>query len=97
MNRFTNSACAIIMIVLGGGLAMPDVLVRDVEEKVLSKLKSRAKKNGRSLQNELLQIFASLTDGDSVSDEETADKIRNALRGGKHSDSAKLLREDRRR
>lgn len=76
---------------------MPDVLVRDVDEKVLSKLKSRAKKNGRSLQNELLQVFASLTEGDELSDEKTADKIRNALRGGTFSDSAQLLREDRRR
>lgn len=76
---------------------MPDVLVRDVEERVLSKLKSRARKNGRSLQSELLQVFTALTESDSLSDEKTADKIRNALRGRKHSDSAELLREDRRR
>ena len=75
---------------------MPDVLVRDVEEKVLSKLKSRAKKNGRSLQNELLQVFASLTESNGLSDEKTAEKIKNALRGRKHSDSAALIREDRR-
>ncbi|MGD9561981.1 MAG: Arc family DNA-binding protein [Pyrinomonadaceae bacterium] len=85
------------MIASGGGLAMPDVLVRDVEERVLSKLKSRARKNGRSLQSELLQVFTALTESDSLSDEKTADKIRNALRGRKHSDSAELLREDRRR
>lgn len=76
---------------------MPDVLVRDVDQKVLLKLKSRAKKNGRSLQSELLQVFASLTENDGLSDEKTADKIRNSLRGREHSDSAELLREDRRR
>ncbi len=76
---------------------MPDVLVRDVDQKVLLKLKSRAKKNGRSLQSELLQVFASLSENDGLSDEKTADKIRNSLRGREHSDSAELLREDRRR
>lgn len=78
-------------------MVMPDVLVRDVEEKILFKLKSRAKKNGRSLQNELLQVFSSLTESDSLSDEKTAEKIKNGLRGGTHTDSVKLLREDRRR
>jgi plasmid stability protein len=76
---------------------MPDVLVRDVDEKVLSKLKTRANKNGRSLQNELLQVFKAITEDDALSDERTADKIKNALRGGSFSDSAILLREDRRR
>ena len=76
---------------------MPDVLVRGVEEKVLLKLKSRAKTNGRSLQNELLQVFASLTESDGLSDEQTAEKIKNSLRGGSFIDSAQLLREDRRR
>ncbi len=76
---------------------MPDVLVRDVDQKVLLKLKSRAKRNGRSLQNELLQVFASVTDGDGLSDAKRAERIRNSLRGIKHSDSVELLREDRRR
>jgi len=76
---------------------MPDVLVRDVDEKVLGKLKARASKNGRSLQNELLQLFNTITENDGLSDERTADKIKNALRGRSFSDSAALLREDRRR
>lgn len=76
---------------------MPDVLVRDVDEKVLGKLKAQASRNGRSLQNELLQVFKSVTESDGLSDEKTADKIKNALRGRSFSDSAALLREDRRR
>lgn len=76
---------------------MPDVLVRDVDEKVLSKLKARASRNGRSLQNEVVQIFRSVTEDNALSDERTADKIKDALRGGTFSDSATLLREDRRR
>lgn len=76
---------------------MPDVLVRDVEDGILTKLKDRAKENGRSLQNELIQVFRSLVESDALSSDETAAKIRNSLRGRVHSDSAELLREDRQR
>lgn len=76
---------------------MADVLVRNVDEKLLSKLKKRAGKNERSLQNELLHIFKTIAEDDSTSDERTADRIKNALRGNVYSDSAGLLREDRRR
>ncbi len=76
---------------------MPDVLVRDVDEKVLSKLKERAVRNGRSLQGELLQVLKSTTEDEAISDEKTADKIKKGLRGRSFSDSAALLREDRRR
>lgn len=76
---------------------MPDVLIRDVEDKLLSKLKSRAKRNGRSLQSELMVVFASLAESDGLSDEKTAEKIKNSLRSGTHTDSVQLLREDRRR
>jgi plasmid stability protein len=78
---------------------MSDVLVRDVEKEILIKLKARAKKNGRSLQNELIQIFRSVVDNETkkLSDKETAAKIRKSLQGRTFSDSAELLREDRRR
>lgn len=76
---------------------MADILVRGVDDKVLARLKSRAKTNGRSLQNELLQVFRTIVENDGLSDERTANKIKNALRGRKFPDSAILLREDRRR
>lgn len=77
---------------------MPDVLVRDIEENVLARLKDRAKQNGRSLQKELKLLFQSLAaQSDYLSDEETALKIKDALRGREFSDSAVLLREDRNR
>jgi plasmid stability protein len=77
---------------------MPDVLVRNVDAKVLAKLKERAARNGRSLQKELLLAFDELTrGGGSSSDERTAAKIKNSLRGRTHSDSVLLLREDRQR
>ena len=76
---------------------MPDILVRDVEEGVLMRLKKRAKENGRSLQNELAQVFRSLAEDEALSDEVTATKIKKSLRGRVFSDSAASLREDRSR
>jgi antitoxin FitA len=78
---------------------MPDVLVRNVENEILVKLKTRAKRNGRSLQNELIQIFLSVAENETkvLSDKETAAKIKKMLRGRAFSDSARVLREDRQR
>jgi len=76
---------------------MPDVLVRNVEDRILIRLKKRAKDNGRSLQNELTQIFRSLAEDEDLSDLETAAKIKKSLRGRVFSDSAASLREDRSR
>ncbi len=77
---------------------MPDVLVRNVEDDLLQDLKERAKSNGRSLQKELKLLFRSFVEEtETLSSDETAAKIRNALRGREHSDSAELLRADRNR
>jgi plasmid stability protein len=76
---------------------MPDVLVRNIDETILLKLKDRAERNGRSLQNELVQVFRSLAEDIPVSDETTAARIKKSLRGRTFSDSAVLIREDRAR
>ncbi len=76
---------------------MPNVLVRDVEETVLEKLKEQAKRNGRSLQSEVLSILNLFAERDGMSDEQTAATIKKSLRGRTFLDSAALLREDRRR
>ena len=73
---------------------MPDVLVREVDETVLEKLKDPAKRNGRSLQSEVLAILNNFVAHAPLSDEETAAQIKDALRGRVCSDSASLLRED---
>ncbi len=77
---------------------MPDVLVRNVEDRVLEKLKRRARANGRSLQGELIEVLKSLA-GEPASDEELAHRIKRSLRGRsrRFTDSAVLLREDRAR
>lgn len=76
---------------------MPDVLVKNVDERILEKLRDRARENGRSLQNELIQMFRIFVESDDLSDEERASQIKESLRGRKFSDSAVLLREDRNR
>ncbi len=76
---------------------MPDVLVRNIDDTILLKLKDRAERNGRSLQNELVQAFRLFAEDSTVSDEATAARIKKALRGRSYSDSAVLVREDRAR
>lgn len=76
---------------------MPNVLVRDIDAGILQKLKELAAANGRSLQNELQLILRSLAESDFLSDEETAIKIKDSLRGRVFSDSVDSLREDRNR
>jgi hypothetical protein len=88
---------AIIMIAFIGGKLMPGILVREVEIEILEKLKQRAKRNGRSLQNEVHSIIVEFVESNPLSDEETASVIKSSLRGREFSDSAVLLREDRSR
>lgn len=76
---------------------MPNVLVRDVDETLLAQLKDQAQRNGRSLQSEVLAILTNFVSSPPLSDEETAARIKDALRGRMYSDSAAQLREDRAR
>lgn len=76
---------------------MPDVLVRDVDEKVLEKLKNKAVRSGCSLQREVQIILNEAINSEPLTDAEVARKIKDSLRGREHSDSAQLLREDRNR
>jgi hypothetical protein len=76
---------------------MSEVLVRDLSPATIQKLKKRARRHGRSLQAELKSILEGAA---PLSMEEfwiVADGIRNSLKGRRHSDSVKLLREDRNR
>ena len=77
---------------------MPDLLIRDVDEKVFEKLKARAERKGRSLQSEIGVILKDAAESsDTLNEAELARKIKDSLRERSHSDSAELLREDRAR
>lgn len=76
---------------------MKDLLIRDVPDDVVARLKERARRHGRSLQQELLQIvtdsaYSSLEDYVAEVREQRA---RYRARRGPFADSAELLREDR--
>ena len=75
---------------------MAQVLVRQLNDKVVDRLKKRAKEHGRSLQSEVKTILE-----DAVPDYERAWKRIDSLRlrlkrsNRKFSNSAGLIREDR--
>ncbi len=76
---------------------MAQVLIRDVEARVVERLKDRAREHGRSLEAELRGILEQAA-GRSMTDTKTlAARLRRRLRGRAHSDSAVLVAEDRRR
>lgn len=78
---------------------MPNVLIRNIDEETLDRLKSKAEKNNRSLQGELLEI---LKESAGPSIEEARSMVNEILveyrsEGRMFSDSAADLREDRER
>jgi plasmid stability protein len=76
---------------------MARVLIRDLDERVVETLKARAARNGRSLQAELQMIVERAAAADVVESRTAAARIRRMLSDRKHSDSAALLADDRRR
>jgi plasmid stability protein len=76
---------------------MAQVLVRNLEDKVVARLKKRARTRGRSLQAEVKTILEEAAKEASGDFWKEADRIRQQLKrsGRKFSDSAALLREDR--
>lgn len=73
------------------------VLIRDLDERVVEKLKKRASRNGRSLQAELQMIVERAAATDIIESRDAAARIRRKLAGRKHADSTALVAEDRRR
>jgi len=76
---------------------MARVLIRDLDEKTVDRLKKRASRNGRSLQAELQMIVERAAAIDVVESRDVAARIRKKLASRKHSDSAALVADDRRR
>jgi len=76
---------------------MARVLIRDLDERTIMKLKERAARNNRSLQAELHSIVERAASVDMVDSRAAAARLRRKLSGRRHSDSAALIAEDRRR
>ena len=76
---------------------MAQVLVRDLDAAVIESLKARARERGRSLQAELKSVLEREARTDLAGTLALAARLRKQLAGRKHSDSARLLAEDRSR
>jgi plasmid stability protein len=75
---------------------MAQILVRNLDQKVVDRLKKHAKAEGKSLQSDVKSI---LEEASERADRETffagAENIRRSLNGRKLSNSSTLIREDR--
>lgn len=76
---------------------MAQVLIRDLKSDVVARLKARAKRHGRSLQTELKEILDKASRQSALDARALADRIRRELGSRTHSDSVRLLTEDRAR
>jgi antitoxin FitA len=79
----------------GGPHKMAQILMRNVDDKVVERLKKQASVNGRSLQAELRIVLEQAARMDMADAREMAARIREKLKGRQLSDSAELLREER--
>jgi len=76
---------------------MANVLIRNVSDSALKIIKRKAKKNNRSIQAELKQLIEESVRLGTVDFLEEAKQFRERLKGRVHSDSSRLIAEDRRR
>ncbi len=76
---------------------MAQILVRNLDENVVARLKDRAKKDGRSLQSELKFILKQAAALDMNTAQEILEDYRRRFKGKQFSDSAELIRENRNR
>jgi plasmid stability protein len=76
-------------------MMMAQVLVRDLEDEVVERLKQRARRSGRSLEAELRLILQQAAVGWSPDVLANIERIRARFAGRTLSDSAELIREDR--
>ena len=77
---------------------MPDVLVRNLDQTVLDRLKARANEQHRSLQAELQAILSqAATQASCAEIGDRAAQLRSILGGREHTDSARFLAKDRSR
>lgn len=75
---------------------MAQILVRHLEDEVVQRLKLRAGRNGRSLQEEVAQIPRRESQQRTMDEAPAeAEAIRRRLAGRGFSESADLIREDR--
>ena len=74
---------------------MSQILVRNLDDAAVERLKSRARAHGRSLQAEAKDILEQSARIDVAEARKLVDCIRRSFEGRKFVDSTELVREDR--
>jgi antitoxin FitA len=74
---------------------MPDILIRGLDSQALKRLKSRAKRHGRSLQREARLTLEQAAGAGADEIAAMLDDWKRRFRGRRFSDSTQLIREDR--
>ena len=74
---------------------MAQVVIRNIDEESMRRLRSRAARKGVSLERELRTILTEAARADRVDFGQRAAAFRRRLAGGRHSDSTRLIRRDR--
>ena len=74
---------------------MAQVVIRNIDDGVMARLKARARRKGVSLERELRAILLETARLDETGFRERAAAFRRKLAGRRHSDSTRLIREDR--
>ena len=74
---------------------MPQLVIRNLDEDVVTRLKQRAKRHHRSLEGELRQILTDAAPPSRAEHARRAQSLAQALDGRWLADSTALIREDR--
>jgi len=74
---------------------MAQVVIRNLDDTAIQRLKERAARKGSSLERELRTIITEAARADRADFRTRAAALRRRLRGRQHTDSTELIREDR--
>lgn len=74
---------------------MAQVLIRNIDDAVMARLRARARHRGVPLERELRDVLSAAVHGDRATFKDEAERLRRRLAGRRHTDSARLLRQDR--
>ena len=74
---------------------MAQVVIRNIDDEAMRRLKSRAARKGVSLERELRTILTEAVRADRAGFAERAEAFRRKLADRRHSDSTVLIRKDR--
>jgi len=73
---------------------MPNLLIRGLSPETVKLLKSRAHRNGRSMQSELKHILETAAQTETLDAALLSARIRRMLAGREHSDSTRITEEN---